>query len=330
MNTRITIIGDGGWGTALALVCHANGHDVTVWSAFAQNAAEINRHHENRSFLPGIKLPQEIVFTADRQQAVAQADLVIIAVPTRYYTDVLKSFKDSIPAKALLLSVTKGIEQESGRCMSTVAEELLNRQGIAALSGPSHAEETARNIPTAVTVAAASGNDAATIQQLLTGGNFRVYTSDDVKGVQLGGALKNIIAIAVGMSDGIGFGDNTRAALITRGLVEITRLGCALGAQAETFAGLSGMGDLIVTCTSRHSRNRGLGEKIGKGGDAHKILAGMQQVAEGAWNCAAAYHLAQKLKVTMPVTSEVYAILHENKPPAEAVAALLSREPKQE
>lgn len=330
MTTKVAVIGDGGWGTALAMVAHANGHAVSVWSAFSDYAAELSRTRLNSRFLPEIPLPPAITFTADRKDAVSDAGLVIIAVPTRFFNDVVTTFNGLIPRDALVVSVTKGIENDTGRCMSEIAGELLQRDDVAALSGPSHAEEVAKNIPTAVTVAAAQPDKAVAIQQIMSGRFFRVYTSDDVRGVQLGGALKNIIAIAVGVSDGLGFGDNTRAALITRGLVEITRLGCALGAQAETFAGLSGMGDLIVTCTSRHSRNRGLGERIGHGEQAADILAGMQQVAEGAWNCAAAFQLAAKHHISMPVTAEVNAILHENKPAAEAVEALLSRNPKPE
>jgi glycerol-3-phosphate dehydrogenase (NAD(P)+) len=322
----VAVIGDGGWGTALALVCHGNGHRVRVWGPFADPIADTVAHRENRLFLPGVELPEDVEWTTDRQAAVRDAQLAIFAVPTRYFRDVAVSFRGILPEAAVPVSVAKGLDRDTYARMTCVAAEALGSGPVVALSGPSHAEEVARGVPTAVTAACEDRALALRVQELLGASRFRVYTSSDVTGVELGGALKNVIAIAVGMSDGLGFGDNTRAALITRGLVEMTRLGCALGARAETFAGLSGMGDLIVTCTSRHSRNRGIGERIGRGETVEQILGNMKQAAEGVWNCACAHALARKHGVEMPVAAEVYAIVHEGKSPAAAVDALLARD----
>ena len=326
---HVAIIGDGGWGTALAVVLHNNGHAVRVWGPFADYIAEIQHRHRNEKFLPGIKLPPDIRWTADKAEAVAGADVVILAVPSRFFRSVLESFAGFIPSSAPALSVTKGLDEKTGKRMTEVAEELLKRP-VAALSGPSLAAEVARGIPTAVTIACADNATAKTLQDLLMNPSFRVYTSNDVIGVEIGGALKNVIAIAAGACDGIGFGDNTKAALITRGLAEIARLGCALGAHPETFAGLSGMGDLIVTCASRLSRNNTVGERLGRGESIDQILKTMEQVAEGVWTCATARELARKHNVEVPIINEVHAVIHEGKDPKEAVRALLSRDPKPE
>jgi glycerol-3-phosphate dehydrogenase (NAD(P)+) len=330
MKETVAVIGDGGWGTALALVLNANGHRIRVWGPFAEAIDAIRARGENAEFLPGVALPPEITWTADRAEAVADAGTLILAVPTKYFSDVVGAFRTVVPDGAAVLSVAKGLERDSHRRMSETACALLGTERVAALSGPSHAEEVARGVPTAVTVAADDPALAGELQALLSNARFRVYTSADMLGVELGGALKNVIAIAVGMSDGLGFGDNTRAALITRGLAEITRLGTALGADPRTFAGLSGMGDLIVTCTSRLSRNRAIGERIGRGEPVEAILAGTKQAAEGIWNCAAAQALARAHGVSVPITDEVTAIVHDGKPPREAVEALMGRETKPE
>jgi len=326
----IAIIGDGGWGTALALTAHHNGHETRVWGAFEENIAAIRDDGENRAFLPGVPLPGEILWTTDRAAACRAADLAILAVPTRYFRAVAASFRDVLPPETGIVTVAKGLDRERHIRMSEVAAEELDRPAVAALSGPSHAEEVARGVPTAVTVAGRDEAYCRTVQGLLANRRFRVYTSSDIVGVELGGALKNVIAIGVGVSDGLGFGDNTRAALITRGLAEITRLGCALGARPETFAGLAGMGDLIVTCTSRHSRNRAVGERLGRGEAIESILGGMRQVAEGVWNCGSAVALAEQHAVEMPVSREVHAILRAGKAPADAVESLLGRDFKPE
>lgn len=327
---KTTIIGDGGWGTALALVLHGNGHSVRVWGPFPEYLETVRRNHENATYLPGAAIPDDMEWIADPREAAAEAEAIVLAVPTRFFRGVMESFRGHIPGGAHLVSVAKGLDKDTHECMTGVAEHVLGVQSVAALSGPSHAEEVARGIPSAVTLACADHERAVTLQELFANRAFRVYTSSDVVGVQLGGALKNVIAIAVGISDGLGFGDNTRAALITRGLAEMTRLGCALGASAETFAGLSGMGDLIVTCTSRLSRNRGVGERLGKGESIDDILGSMKQVAEGVWNCSNALAVAQEAGIDVPITSEVQAIIHEGKNPRDAVSSLLSRDVKPE
>lgn len=328
--SRVGVIGDGGWGTALALVLHRNGHRVRVWGPFADYVARIREERENVKFLPGADLPPEIAWTSNRAEAVEGADAVVLAVPSRYFKSVVESFATHIPKSALVASVTKGLDQDTGHRMTEVAQDLLQRGPVAALSGPSHAEEVARGIPTAVVIACADHARAVTLQKLFMNPVFRIYTSDDVVGVELGGALKNVIAIAAGVSDGIGLGDNTKAALITRGLAEITRLGTALGAHPATFAGLSGMGDLVVTCTSRHSRNRAVGERLGRGEKIESILKTMEQVPEGVWTCATALRLAREHKVEVPITEEVSAVIHEGKDPKHAVQSLLTREARPE
>jgi glycerol-3-phosphate dehydrogenase (NAD(P)+) len=330
MATRISIIGDGGWGTALALLLLENGHHVTVWGPFPDYIKSIETRRENELYLPGVKLPVELKWTSDREAAVEKADVVVLAVPTKFMRQVLSSFAGLLPDSCRVVSVAKGLDQQTHKRMTQLAEEIIGHAPVAALSGPSHAEEVSRKIPTAVCVATASGEDARKLQKTFSNARFRVYTSDDVAGVELGGALKNIIAIGVGVSDGIGFGDNTRAALITRGLAEITRLGCALGAKQATFAGLSGLGDLIVTCTSRFSRNRGVGERLGRGETIEHILADMKQVAEGVGNCTIVRELAREKKVQVPITDEVHAIIRDGKNPHNAVVSLMTRDLKAE
>ncbi len=330
MGRRICIIGDGGWGTAIALLLLENGHRPAVWGPFPDYVETLRRTRENTNFLPGVALPAGINFTADREEAVAGAEIVVLAMPTKFFRPVLESFANLIPGNSIVMSVAKGFDPQTHKRMTEVANEILGRKDAAALSGPSLAPEVARGIPTAVVIASGDQASGLKLQDAFNSARFRVYTSDDVAGVELGGALKNIMAIAAGMSDGIGFGDNSRAALITRGLAEITRLGTALGAKASTFAGLSGMGDLIVTCTSKLSRNHSVGERLGKGEKLDDILAGMKQVAEGVWNCAIARDLARAAKVEVPITDEVYAIIHKGKKPRDALASLMGRTVKPE
>jgi len=328
--SRVTVIGDGGWGTALAIVLQRNGHEVYVWGPFPDYINEIKSKGINERFLPGVKLPDTITWTANREESVRDTEAVVIAVPSQYYNQVIGSFSGMISPSTLLVSVTKGIDRDSGKRMSEMAAELLSHGPVAALSGPSHAEEVARGIPSAVVVACENKDCSSALQQLFTQSAFRVYTTDDVIGVELGGALKNVIAIAAGVSDGIGLGDNSKAALITRGLAEITRFGTALGAHPETFAGLSGMGDLIVTCTSQHSRNRSVGERLGRGETIDEILGSMQQVAEGVWNCETTHRLAEQREIEVPIINEVYAIIRKGKNPRDALTSLMSRDPKPE
>jgi len=326
---KTAVIGDGGWGTALAMVLDRNGHETTVWGPFPDYLDEIRASHENKTYLPGVPIPETIHWTADHATAVKDADLVVLVVPSRFYKPVVKAFKPFIPDNALVVSATKGLDEETHERMSEVAEEILDRP-VAVLSGPSHAEEVARGIPCAVAIAARDHSVAEQIQAVFLNDAFRVYTLDDVIGVELGGALKNVIAVAAGISDGLGFGDNTKAALMTRGIAEITRLGVALGAKPDTFSGLSGIGDLMVTCMSRHSRNRGVGERLGKGESLEEIMAGMKMVAEGVWNCRAARELAGEKGISVPITEQVCAVVHDGKDPRQAVMDLMSRAPKPE
>jgi glycerol-3-phosphate dehydrogenase (NAD(P)+) len=328
--SNITIIGDGGWGTALAMILHSNGHRVTLWGPDAAYLEEIKAGGETKKCLAGVTLAPELNWTADEATAMAGADGVVLAVPSRYYAATLERFAAAVPAKAHVVSVSKGFDQQTHQRLSALAAEVWRRPQVAALSGPSHAEEVARGVPTAVTVASIDADEALFWQETFNTKTFRVYTSDDIVGVEVGGALKNVIALAAGICDGLGFGDNTKAALMTRGLSEITRLGTRLGAQPSTFSGLSGIGDLMVTCMSRHSRNRGVGERIGKGESIDAILGGMQQVAEGVWTAKAARKLIDELSIELPITSEVFAVLYEGKNPREAVQCLMSRPPKPE
>jgi glycerol-3-phosphate dehydrogenase (NAD(P)+) len=256
--------------------------------------------------------------------------VIVLASPSKFYRQVLAGFAPLIAGAPRIVSVAKGLDKETHRRLTQVAEEILGGRRVAALSGPSHAEEVARGIPSAVVIACPDHDAARDLQQVFNSVAFRIYTSDDIVGVELGGALKNVIAVAAGISDGIGFGDNTKAALITRGLAEMTRLGVARGAHPETFSGLSGIGDLIVTCASRLSRNRGVGERLGRGEKLEAILGGMEQVAEGIWTCRAALDLATELGVEVPITEQVVAVVHEGKDPRAAVQALMSRDPKRE
>ncbi len=322
------VIGNGGWGTALGMVLAGNGHGVTLWGPFAEEIDAIRTAGENSVYLPGVTVPPEINWTSDPAD-VAQADLVVLVVPSRFYRSTLETFKPHLRDNALIVSATKGLDEKTHQRMSEVAAEVLGRD-IAILSGPSHAEEVARGVPTAVTVAGKSFQCLEKIQAAFMGKTFRVYTSADVIGVELGGTLKNIIAVAAGILDGIGLGDNSKAALMTRGLAEISRLGTALGANPETFSGLSGIGDLIVTCASRHSRNRAVGERLGKGESLTDIMDGMKQVAEGVWNAKAARDLAQEHGIDVPITEEVCQIVENGKDPRQALRDLMNRDPKAE
>lgn len=326
---KVTVIGDGGWGTALAMVLDRNGHETTVWGPFPEYLEEIKAKSENATYLPGVELPGSLKWTSDHEAAVNGAGLVVLVVPSRFYKPVVEAFKPFLPADALIVSATKGLDEQTHERMSEVAEDILVRP-VAVLSGPSHAEEVARGVPCAVAIAADDHDVAEKIQYLFVNDSFRVYTLDDVVGVELGGALKNVIAVAAGISDGMGFGDNSKAALMTRGIAEITRLGTALGAKPETFMGLSGIGDLMVTCMSRHSRNRGVGERLGKGETLEDIMGSMKMVAEGVWNCQAAAELAAEKGVSVPITEQVNAVVHGGKDPRQAVIDLMSRAPKPE
>ena len=327
---NITIIGDGGWGTALGLLLHSYGHSVSIWGPFPDYLDEIRARRENVRFLPGVALPEAIRWTSDPAQAAHGAEAVVLASPSKFLADVCQRFAGLIPSHALVVSVTKGLCEATHCRMSERAQDILGLPSIAVLSGPSHAEEVARKIPTAVVAASEDEASALRAQKLFSGPLFRVYTSTDPLGVEIGGAVKNVIAIAVGASDGLGFGDNTRAALITRGLAEITRFGIALGACPGTFAGLSGVGDLIVTCTSRHSRNHTVGERLGRGEPIDAIVGSMKMVAEGVWNSKVIHTLARTYAVSMPITDIVYGLCYEKLSALTAVEALMTRDVKPE
>ena len=327
---KICIVGDGGWGTALAMLLLENGHEVVVWGPFEDYLAEIRATGENVRYLPGVKLPRGLTWTSDPAAAAVGAGLVVLATPSHFYRGVCARFAGLVAADADVVSVAKGFCEETRGRLTATAAEALGVLGVAALSGPSHAEEVARGVPTAVVIASEDLEQAKRLQNVFSGPRFRVYTSTDPVGVELGGAVKNVLALAVGMSDGLGFGDNSRAALITRGLAEMARLGAALGGQPETFAGLSGIGDLVVTCTSRHSRNRGVGERLGRGESLAAIQAGMKQVAEGVWNCAIVVELAKAQGIEMPICETVKAVLEARMAARDAVAMLMGRDTKYE
>ena len=327
---KICVLGDGGWGTALAIVLHRNGHSVRVWGPFPDYSREVETSRRNEKYLAGVDLPDGLRFTADHEEAARDADGIVIAVPSKFYRNVMEQFRGRVAPETMVVSVTKGLDAETYGRMSDVAKEVLGLNSVCVLSGPSHAEEVARGVPSAIAIACPDHDDAVRFQSIFNSPAFRVYTSTDIVGVELGGAMKNVIAVAAGISDGIGFGDNTKAALVTRGLAEISRLGAALGAQPTTFAGLSGIGDLIVTCMSRLSRNRGVGEQLGSGRSLEEIMGSMEQVAEGVWTCVTAKKLGQDRGVDLPITAEVYAVVHEGKDPRRAVQDLLARDPKPE
>lgn len=328
---RCAVLGAGAWGTTLAIVLHYNGHAVSLWEYKKQYAKELKKTRENKTYLPGIELPKDLEITSNLIEAVSNKDLVVLAAPSQFLRSVLKQIKFSFLSKSILVSVSKGIEKGTLMTMSQMIKDVFpkaTKTQIGVLSGPSHAEEVSRRIPTAVVAAAKSISTAKIIQEAFMTPYFRVYSCDDILGVELGGAFKNIIAIGAGIIDGAKFGDNTKAAIMTRGIAEITRLGLRLGAKPETFAGLSGMGDLIVTCMSRHSRNRYVGEKLGAGEKLKDILKNMYTVAEGVETTRSAKLLAEKYKVDTPIVNEVYKLLFEEKDPVKATSDLMTRDMK--
>ena len=327
---KIAIIGDGGWGTANALLLAGYGHKVTVWGFSAAYIEEIRSTRLNARYLPGVMIPKTVRWTSNEKKAVADADVVVLAMPSRYFADVCARFRGLIPSGALVVSLTKGLCEKTHARMSQIAQKMLGVKRIVVLSGPTHAEEVARGIPTTIVAAAADLADARRVQAIWNGPTLRVYTSDDPVGVEVGGAVKNVIAIAVGCSDGLGFGDNTRAALITRGLAEIARFATAYGANPRTVYGLSGIGDLIVTCTSSHSRNHAVGERLGRGERIEAIVGSMHMVAEGVWNAKVIRTLAQRLGVEMPITELVYRVCYEGFSVRTAIKTLMNRAMKRE
>lgn len=327
---RVGVIGAGSWGTALAKLLAENGHEVVLWARREELAQEMRAQRRNESYLPGVALPENLKFSSSLREAAREAEYVLIAAPSHALRQTLPQLPAADP-QTVFISAVKGIEPETDWRMSQVVAATLNAPNpIVALSGPSMAIEVAQHVPTAIVVACTDLEVARRVQNLLLSPCFRVYRHHDIAGVELGGALKNIIALAAGIADGAGFGDNTLAALITRGLVEMTRLGVRLGAEAMTFAGLSGMGDLVLTCMSKKSRNRFVGRQLGQGKKLQEILAHMNMVAEGVRTTKAAYELAAKHALEMPITREVYQVLFENKNPRAAVNELMMREAKRE
>lgn len=327
---NISILGTGSWGTANAVLLANARHNVTVWGRSADAVEEIRRTRMNAKYLPGETLPESIVWTADRVTALKNANIVVVAVPSRHFEEVCRSFSPYFPPEATVVSLTKGFCPKTHRRMTELAADVFGTKRVVALSGPSHAEEVVKGMPTAVTAASEDLFAARLVQTVWTGPSFRVYTSDDVVGVEAGGALKNVLALAVGMSDGLGFGDNTRAALITRGLAEVMRFACALGGRHETLAGLAGTGDLIVTCTSSHSRNHTVGERLGRGERLDAIIASTQMVAEGVGNAQVVHEIAQDLGVEMPIAECVWRICYDGYPVKAALADLMNRPMKGE
>ena len=328
---NITIIGDGGWGTALAILLDQKGYPVTVWGAFPDYIENIKHTRINSKFLPNISLSESIVFTSNLKESLHRADVVVLASPSQFMASIVEKIKPLVnTSKTIFVNVSKGLDTETQETIGDSVKRILGTIRYATLSGPCIAGEVGRNIPTAVTVASEDRTTALTIQNIFSTPTFRVYTSSDVKGVELGGALKNIIAIACGVSDGLQYGVNTKSALLTRGLAEIVRLGTALGAIKETFYGLSGLGDLTTTCMSPRSRNRWFGEEIGKGRNAADILKETEMVVEGVATAKAAADLARKLNIEVPVISGVLAVVAHNKKPGELVTEIMGRPLKSE
>jgi glycerol-3-phosphate dehydrogenase (NAD(P)+) len=324
---KITILGAGAWGTALARLLHQGGDNITLWGHIPEWLDEIRQTGRNDRFLPGIEVPRGIALEPDVLRAIERAECMVVAVPSQPFREVTRCLASY---SGLVASVTKGIEYDTGLTMCGILAETAPKAECAALSGPTFAIEVARDIPTAIVAASRDLVTAETVQRLFSQPTFRVYTSSDLLGVEMGGALKNVIAIATGVGDGLGFGDNSKAALVTRTIVEIRRLGVACGAQAETFTGLSGLGDLMVTCFSKHSRNRGFGERVGRGEKPADIAASMLAVAEGYPTARSAFRLARKHHVSTPVIDEVHAMLYEGKNVGQAVRDLMSRDLKPE
>ncbi|MBM3307027.1 MAG: NAD(P)-dependent glycerol-3-phosphate dehydrogenase [Candidatus Eisenbacteria bacterium] len=331
--SRVAVLGAGSWGTTLGLVLHGKGHQVVLWEHDAAQVQAIPRDQENRRFLPGIPVPPAVAVTGDIGSALSGADAVVAAVPSHAMRAVAERAAKRLRPDALVVNVAKGIENGTLLRMSEVLSETLGRpdaRRIASLVGPSHAEEVSRGLPTAVVSAAREQEVAVAARDLLMTPRLRVYTNTDVVGVELAVSLKNVIAIAAGICDGLGYGDNTKGALLTRGLAEITRLGVAMGGEPATFAGLSGMGDLITTCISRHSRNRYVGEQIAGGRSLREILDSMVMVAEGVRTTTSAVDLSRRHGVEMPIAEQMAAVLFDGKDPREAIGELMMRDPKPE
>lgn len=327
---KTSIIGGGTWGTALAVVLAGNGHEVTIWSALQRDLDALKNSPDNIPNLPGAKLPKSVKITGCLEEACTDKELIVFAVASPYVRETAQKAKPFIGQGQIIVNVAKGIEDHSLATLSQILEEELPGADVAVMSGPSHAEEVSRGIPTTCVVGAHTKKTASLIQDAFMNEYFRIYTSPDIIGIELGGSLKNVIALAAGIADGLGFGDNTKAALMTRGIAEIGRLGLKMGGKLETFSGLSGVGDLFVTCTSHHSRNRNAGYLIGNGASMEAAMKEVNQIVEGVYSAKAALALAQKYDVPMPIVEQINLVLFEGKPAAAAVSDLLLRDKTQE
>lgn len=326
---KVTVIGGGSWGIAIAVLLHKNGHEITVWSALEKEIKMLREKHEN-VMLPGVVLPDDISYTTEDKEAVEGKDLLVMAVASAYTRQTAHRLSSLVAPGQKILNVAKGIEEHTMMTQSQIVEQEIPQADVAVMSGPSHAEEVGKGIPTSIVVGAKSKATAEYIQNLFMNEVFRVYISPDVLGMELGGSLKNVVALAAGIADGLGYGDNTKAALITRGITEIKRLGIAMGGRAETFSGLTGIGDLIVTCASMHSRNRRAGILIGQGKTYEEAMAEVQMVVEGVYSAKAAMELAEKYHVQMPIIEQVNKVLFEGKSASQAVKELMMRDKKEE
>jgi len=330
LNKNITILGGGSWGTALSKLLSENGHNVTVWLRNEAQARDLSQNRVNIKYLPEVKIPENVVFTSNINEAARKAEILLLVIPTQMVREVLKQIKDDYKDNKIIINASKGIEIGTMLLVSDIVKEETKNSVFAVLSGPSHAEEVGLSMPTAITVACEDKDAAEEIQDIFMSEYFRVYTNEDVKGAELGGALKNIIALGAGISDGVGYGDNAKAALMNRGIVEIARLGIAMGADIHTFYGLTGIGDLIVTCTSRHSRNWNAGYLIGQGLSKDEAIKKVGMVVEGIPTTYAAYWLSKKLNVDMPIVDAMYDILENKADVKETVNKLMLRDKKEE
>lgn len=325
---KVSVIGAGSWGTALAVLLHKNEHDVTVWSIMEDEIKMLTEKREHVSKLPGVKLPDDMKFTTDLEASLQDKDMIVLAVPSPFTRSTAHKMCPYVKEGQLIVNVAKGVEEKTLMTLSEIIEEEIPQANVAVLSGPSHAEEVGRGVPTTVVAGARDQQTAEYIQNIFMNRVFRVYTSPDILGMELGAALKNVIALAAGTADGLGHGDNLKAALITRGIAEITRLGTAMGAHVETFYGLSGIGDLIVTCASVHSRNRKAGYLIGQGCKMEEAMEKVQMIVEGVYSAKAAMGLAEKYNVELPIIEQVNKVLFEDKDPKEALDELMLRDKK--
>ena len=327
---NVGVLGAGSWGTALSVLLTDNGHQVTVWSIDENEVTMLNEKREHELKLPGVKLPESMVITGNLEQAVKEKDFLVLAVPSPFTRSTAKKMAPYVADGQIIVDVAKGIEESTLLTLSKQIEQEIPQADVAVLSGPSHAEEVGRKLPTTCVIGAKTRKTAEYLQSMFISPVFRVYTSPDILGIELGGSLKNVIALAAGIADGLGYGDNTKAALITRGIAEITRLGLKMGGRIETFSGLTGIGDLIVTCASVHSRNRKAGYLMGQGMSMQEAMDEVKMVVEGVYSAKAAAKLAEKYGVSMPIVDEVNAVLFDGKSPAEAVNDLMMRESRSE